>query len=120
MANNEIPTYISFISNKSRLYLPHLRLLVLRSLEDDLSQLALSHTCKLYWELEEDFRLQTLSFRDIWLDARDPTTALVKRFYAKRSDLGVIELTSRLEPASNRHLSKVIHPGKLLRCYTFE
>jgi hypothetical protein len=97
---------------------------------DQLAQLALSHTCTLYRDIYETYRLSTLSLSDIAFDVRNPDVTLVTHGLVKKAAPGVWGYTSELDakyvvvrarkPATEKELAAIIVESQIFHCLTFE
>ncbi|KAJ7287080.1 hypothetical protein C8J57DRAFT_1282746 [Mycena rebaudengoi] len=116
-------------SDRNAYHVPHLQENVLAAC-DEITQLALAHTCVLYYGFYEALFLKSLTTCGIQLDVRDPTVVVVQHATAKlitTSDPYYSKTSSakyRVEyhyvPATEKELATVIHKGTVFRCYAFE
>ncbi|KAJ7104548.1 hypothetical protein C8R43DRAFT_963759 [Mycena crocata] len=74
----------NLFANSTLVYnVPHIQKNVLAEY-DQLSQLALSHTCGLYRDIHENFRLATLTIRDVGFDVRNPDLVFIDHYFVKK------------------------------------
>ncbi|KAF7362342.1 Sulfhydryl oxidase [Mycena venus] len=97
---------------------------------DQLARLALSHTCALYRDIYDSYRLNNLALRDVAFDVRDPNATFITHDVVKKAGPGVwgyqpsrdskYVVKRARKPATEKELAVVIEKSQTFHCLTFE